>query len=324
MTTATTAIQDPNTTERRLNNAERAARGLGWFSIGLGLAQITAPRRVARMIGVDDDEANRDTLLAIGVRELASGVGILTRERPIGPVWTRVGGDVMDLALLGRALRRDDGHRNRLTAATAAVVGLTILDILAGHSLARESGTRPAARRPRGIRVRKAITIDRPRDEVYRFWRNLENLPRFMQHLERVRVLDARRSRWTARAPAGASVEWTAELIDDQPNELIVWRSVDGATIPNTGSVQFTPASHGGTAVLVELRYQPPGGRLAAIVAKLFGDEPDIQVGSDLRRLKQVLELGEVVHSDATVLGTPHPARPARWTDVRITAGGVS
>jgi uncharacterized membrane protein len=323
MTTATTATQDPNT-EKRLDDAERVARGLGWFSIGLGLAQITAPRRVARMIGVDDGEANRDTMLAIGVRELASGVGILTRERPVGPVWTRVGGDVMDLALLGRALRSDDAQRNRLTAAAAAVVGLTILDILAGQSLARESGTHPAARWPRGIRVRKAITIDRPRDEVYRFWRNLENLPRFMQHLERVRVLDARHSRWTARARAGASVEWTAELIDDQPNELIVWRSVDGATIPNTGSVQFTPAPHGGTAVLVELRYQPPGGRLAAIIAKLFGDEPDTQVGSDLRRLKQVLELGEVVHSDATVLGTPHPARPARWTDVRITAGGVS
>jgi uncharacterized membrane protein len=320
----TTATQDPTPSEGRLEDAERLARGLGWLSIGLGLAQIAAPGRVARMIGVDDDEVNRKTMVAIGVRELASGAGILARERPAGPVWTRVGGDVMDLVLLGRALRSDDAQRNRLGAATAAVVGLAILDVLAGQSLARESAARPAARRPPGIRVRKAITIDRPRDEVYRFWRNFENLPRFMQHLERVRVLDARRSRWVARAPAGASVEWTAELIEDQPNELIVWRSVDGATVPNTGSVQFTPASHGGTAVLVELRYQPPGGRLAALVAKLFGEEPDIQVGSDLRRLKQVLELGEVVHSDATVLGKPHPARPARWTDVRITAGGVS
>jgi uncharacterized membrane protein len=320
----TTTTQDPNTTERRLDDAERLAHGLGWLSIGLGLAQITAPRGVARMIGVDDDEANRNTMLAIGMRELASGVGILTRDRPVGPVWTRVGGDVMDLVLLGRALRSDHTRRNRVAAATAAVVGLTVLDALTRQRLARESGTRPVARRPRGIQIRKAITIDRPRDEVYRFWRNFENLPRFMQHLERVRVLDARRSRWTARAPAGASVEWTAELIDDQPNELIVWRSVDEATIPNTGSVSFTPASHGGTAVLVELRYQPTGGRLAAVVAKLFGDEPDIQVGSDLRRLKQVLELGEVVHSDATVLGKQRPARPARWTDVRITAGGVS
>ncbi len=301
----TTATQDPRTAEARLDEAERVARGLGWLSIGLGLAQIAAPGRVARVIGIDDDEANRNTMFAIGVRELASGVGILARERPVGPVWTRVGGDVMDLALLGRALRSDHAERNRLAAATAAVVGLTILDVLAGRSLARESATRPAARRPPGIRIRKAITIDRPRDEVYRFWRNFENLPRFMQHLERVRVLDARLSRWVARAPAGASVEWTAELMEDQPNELIVWRSVDGAAVPNTGSVQFTPASHGGTAVLVELRYQPPGGRLAALVAKLFGDEPDIQVGSDLGRLKQVLELGEVVHSDATRAGTP-------------------
>jgi uncharacterized membrane protein len=320
----TTATQDPRTAEGRLDEAERVARGLGWLSVGLGLAQIAAPGRVARTIGVDDDEVNRNTMFAIGVRELASGVGILARERPAGPVWTRVGGDVLDLALLGRALRSDDTQRNRLAVATAAVVGLTVLDVLAGQRLARESAARPAARRPRGIQVRKAITIDRPREEVYRFWRNFENLPRFMQHLERVRVLDARRSRWVARAPVGASVEWTTELMEDQQNELIVWRSVDGAAVPNTGSVQFTPASHGGTAVLVELRYEPPGGRLAALVAKLFGDEPDVQVGNDLRRLKQVLELGEVVHSDATVLGRPHPARPASWTDVRITAGGVS
>jgi uncharacterized membrane protein len=299
----TTATQDPSTAEGRLDEAERVARGLGWLSVGLGLAQIAAPRGVARMIGVDDDEANRNTIFTIGVRELAAGVGILTREHPVGPVWTRVGGDIMDLALLGRALRNDDARRNRLAVITAAVVGLTILDAVIGQGLARESGSRPVTRRPRGIQIRKAITIDRPRDEVYRFWRNFENLPQFMQHLERVRVLDARRSRWTARAAGGASVEWTAELLDDQPNELIVWRSVDDAVVPNTGSVQFTPAAHGGTAALVELRYQPPGGRLAALVAKLFGEEPEIQVGSDLRRLKQVLELG---------------------TDVRITAGGVS
>jgi uncharacterized membrane protein len=320
----TTATQDPGPVDGRLDDVERLARGLGWFSIGLGLAQIAAPRGVARMIGIDDDETNRNTMLAIGVREVATGVGILTRARPVGPVWTRVGGDVMDLLLLGRALRSDHTRRNRVAAATAAVVGITILDALIRQGLARESVTHPVARRPQGIQVRKAITIDRPRDEVYRFWRNFENLPRFMQHLDRVRVLDARRSRWTARAPAGTSVEWTAELIDDQPNELIVWRSVDGAAVPNTGSVQFTPASHGGTAVLVELRYQPPGGRLAALIAKLFGEEPEIQVGSDLRRLKPVLELGEVVHSDATVLGKPRPARPARWTDVRITTEGVS
>jgi uncharacterized membrane protein len=316
---------DSDTTNQRLDDPERFARGLGWFSIGLGLAQIAAPRGVARMIGIDDDETNRNTMFAIGVRELASGVGILTREHPVVPVWSRVGGDVMDLALLGRALRSDHSHRRRVTAAAAAVIGVAVLDVMAGQSLAGQRGT-GAERRRQGIQVRKAITIERPADEVYRFWRNFENLPRFMQHLERVRVIDARRSRWTARAPAGTSVEWDAEIIEERPNELIVWRSLDGASVPNTGSVRFAPAPHGGTAVLVELRYQPPGGRLAAIVAKLFGEEPDIQVGSDLRRLKQVLELGEVVHSDAALHRKPHPARPsAQPIDPETAAaGGVS
>jgi uncharacterized membrane protein len=320
-----TTVMESDTTNQRLDDPERFARGLGWFSIGLGLAQIAAPRGVARMIGVDDDETNRNTMFAIGVRELASGVGILTREHPVVPVWSRVGGDVMDLALLGRALRSDHSHRRRVAAAAAAVIGVAVLDVMAGQSLAGQRGT-GAERRRQGIQVRKAITIERPADEVYRFWRNFENLPRFMQHLERVRVIDARRSRWTARAPAGTSVEWDAEIIEERPNELIVWRSLDGASVPNTGSVRFAPAPHGGTAVLVELRYQPPGGRLAAIVAKLFGEEPDIQVGSDLRRLKQVLELGEVVHSDAALHRKPHPARPsAQPIDPETAAaGGVS
>jgi uncharacterized membrane protein len=298
-----------------LGDPERVARGLGWFSIGLGLAQVAAPRTVARMIGVDDDDTNRNTMLAIGVREIASGVGILTRERPVGPVWSRVGGDMMDLALLSRALGSGRSEKNRVAAATAAVVGVTILDVLTGQGLRREAGaergTDGAARaRGKGIEVRQAITVWAPQDEVYRFWRNFENLPRFMKHLESVRVLDDRRSHWKASAPAGMSVEWDAEIIEDRPNELIAWRAVDNADVPNRGSVRFQPSPQGGTEVLVELSYAPPGGRLGSIVAKLFGEEPDIQVGSDLRRFKQVIELGEVVHSDASIFDRPHPARP--------------
>lgn len=298
-----------------IGDPERVARGLGWFSIGLGLAQIAAPRRVARMIGVDDDDTNRTTLFAIGVREIASGVGILTRERPAGPVWSRVGGDVMDLALLGRAMRSDTSEKNRVAAATAAVVGVTILDFLTGQGLTREGGVRAGGNGARGqagrsIEVRRAITVNAPQDEVYRFWRAFENLPRFMQHLESVQVLDERRSHWKAKAPAGSSVEWDAEVVEDRPNELIAWRSLGNAEIPNRGSVRFLPSPQGGTEVLVELSYQPPGGRLGSIVAKLFGEEPDIQVGSDLRRFKQVMELGEVTLSDATVHGRRHPARP--------------
>jgi uncharacterized membrane protein len=150
-----------------------------------------------------------------------------------------------------------------------------------------------------------------PPEEVYAFWRNLENLPRFMQHLESVRMTDERRSTWRARAPAGTTVEWEAETVEDRPNELIAWRSLPGSSVPNSGQVRFVPAAgNRGTEVHVELQYDPPGGKLGAVVAKLFGREPGQQVASDLRRFKQVLETGEVVHSDASIHGRPHPAHP--------------
>lgn len=321
-----TGIQNRRATDApQLNpedKAERRARGLGWFSIGLGLAQIGAPRTVARLIGINDDDETRNTMFAIGLREITSGVGILSRPRPAGWVWTRVGGDLMDLALLGKALKSEDAARNRVAAATAAVLGMTVLDFLTSQELSREgdgaAGLRERAIKDRGIHVVKAITINRPREEVYGFWRNFENLPRFMEHLESVEVRDERRSHWKARAPAGSSVEWDAETTEDRPYELIAWRALENADVANSGSVRFRDAPGGrGTEVLVELRYQPPGGKIGAIIAKLFGEEPGQQVASDLRRLKQVLEIGEVVHSDASVRRGLHPAQPAAEAGVR-------
>ena len=161
------------------------------------------------------------------------------------------------------------------------------------------------------MHVKKAITVNRPPEEVYRFWHDFRNLPRFMKHLEDVRVTGNRRSHWKAKAPAGTTVEWDAEVVDDRPNELIAWRSLEGADVDNWGSVRFAPAPGGrGTEVRVELDYAPPGGALGATVAKLFGEEPEQQMQDDLRRFKQVLETGEVVYSEATVHGRPHPARP--------------
>ena len=302
------------------DKAERRARGLGWFSIGLGLAQIGAPRTVARLIGVNDDEDTRSTMFAIGLREITSGIGILSGSRPTGWLWSRVGGDLMDLALLGKALNSDDNDRGRVAAATAAVLGVTVVDLLTGQQLGRESnggmenGDRAVGKRvrgSRGIHVVEAITINRPRNEVYDFWHNFENLPRFMEHLESVDVLDERRSRWKAKAPAGASVEWDAETIKDSPNELIAWRSLPESDVPNSGYVRFRDApGNRGTEVIVELKYQPPGGRLAAFIAKLFGEEPHQQVKGDLRRLKQVMEIGEVIHSDASIHRGSYPAQP--------------
>lgn len=291
------------------DNPERIAKGLGWFSIGLGLAQITTPRGVARLIGIRNGERTRDTMFAFGVRELASGIGILARPKATGWVWSRVGGDVMDLAALGSAFNSRRNNRNRVAAATAAVAGVALLDFFTGQQLRRES--RRVGRRGRGIHVAESITIARSPEEVYRFWRNFENLPRFMEHLEAVQTLDDHRSHWRARAPAGTDVEWDAELIDDQPHRLIAWRSLEGADVPNSGVVRFIAApGNQGTEVHVELSYDPPGGRAGALLAKLLGEEPQQQVASDLRRLKQVLEAGEVIKSDSSIHRGPHPAQP--------------
>ena len=163
------------------------------------------------------------------------------------------------------------------------------------------------------MNVTKTTTINRPPEELYRFWRDFENLPRFMRHLEAVKVTAPGRSHWKAKAPAGQTVEWDAEVTEDRPNELIAWRSLEGADVANSGSVRFTPATGGrGTVVRVEVQYDPPGGKAGALVAKLFGEEPEQQVQDDLRAFKQVIETGEVVLSEATVDGTHIVQRPAQ------------
>jgi uncharacterized membrane protein len=163
----------------------------------------------------------------------------------------------------------------------------------------------------RGVQVRQTLTITRAPEEVYAFWRDFRNLPQFMSHLEAVQVIDDRRSRWTARAPAGRTVEWEAEIVEDRPGELIAWRSLPDADVPNSGWVRFARApGDRGTELIVELQYDPPAGALGAAIAKLLGEEPNEQVKGDLRRFKQVLETGEVVHSDASIYRGPHPARP--------------
>ncbi len=139
------------------------------------------------------------------------------------------------------------------------------------------------------------MTIDKAPEELYRFWRNFENLPRFMQHLQSVTVMDSIHSHWVANAPAGTSVEWNAEIINDRPNQLIAWRSVGDSQIGNAGSVHFTPApGNRGTEVKVVLEYDPPAGRIGSLIAKLFGEEPNQQVREDLRHFKEIMETGEI------------------------------
>lgn len=145
-----------------------------------------------------------------------------------------------------------------------------------------------------GVKVVRAFTVNRPAEELYRHWRNLEGLPRFMKHLKSV-TEKGDRSHWVAYGPAGTEVSWDAEIINEEPNRLIAWRSLEGSTIATAGSVQFRPAPAGrGTEIVVTLKYDPPGGKLGSWLAWLFGEEPSLQVRDDLRRFKQLAEAEEI------------------------------
>ena len=302
-------------------NAEKLARGLGWFSIGLGLAELLAPQGVAKIAGV---RGNTGLIRLFGLREIASGIAIFTQgRRPAAAVWSRVAGDALDLAALGAAFSSPDSDKGRVAFATANVLAVTALDVLCAQQL---SGGRGAAAKGGATRVRKSLIINRPPEELYQFWRDFENLPRFMQHLESVRVTGEGRSHWVAKAPAGTTVEWDAEITEDRPNELIAWRSLEGADVENAGSVRFEPApGNRGTIVRVEIEYNPPGGALGAAVAWLFGEEPGQQAQDALRCFKQVMETGEVVLSEGTVysngLLTQRPAQPPPGVEPGLTRG---
>ena len=156
--------------------------------------------------------------------------------------------------------------------------------------------TRTALGGRRGVHVEEAFTINCAAEELYSFWRNFEQLPRFMDHLVSVRQLDQRRSHWVAKAPAGRTVEWDAEIVNEIPNELIGWRTLDGAEVVSAGSVRFKPAPGGrGTEVRVRLQYEPPAGKAGAAVAWLLGHEPSQTIREDMRRLKQLMEAGEIM-----------------------------
>ena len=150
----------------------------------------------------------------------------------------------------------------------------------------------------RGLRVDRAITVLRPREELYAHWRDLARLPELMPHLESVTPLDATRSRWVARGPAESRLTWDADIVADEPGHLIAWRSVEGADVDNAGSIRFTPApADRGTEIRVVLSYAPPAGRTGAAVASVLGRGADRQVREDLRRFKQRMETGELATS---------------------------
>ncbi len=289
--------------ERPTNGGhDRLATALGVFSLGLGLAEIAAPGAVGRMLGMStaDRVRSRAILRGFGMRELANGLGLVRGGNPSAWLWSRVAGDVMDLAFLGRSFRARGSEPARLSVATAAVAAVTALDVVAARRRPRLPEGMPHA-----PAVRQAvITINKSPAEVYELWRRLTNLPRFMPHLAAVEETGECSSHWVIEA-FGTTVEWDAEIVDDTPNERIAWRAVENADVPNEGQVAFTAAPGGrGTEVRVTMCYEPPAGKIGSLFAKLLGKDPAQMLHADLRRLKQLLETGEIATTAGQSKGT--------------------
>ena len=225
--------------------------------------------------GGSDVNVNQTERWISGLAGGALAIYGLTRRTWGGAVLALVGGTLIHRGSTGHCYMYD-----ALGVSTAGTeTGNPLVSVPAGH----------------GIKVEKSVTVNRPPEEVYRFWRDFQNLPRFMNHLESVTDLGNGRSHWVAKAPAGKTVEWDAEVYNEKENELIAWRSLEGADVDNAGSVRFEPAPEGrGTTVRVTLKYDPPAGKIGSLIAKLWGEEPSQQIEEDLRRFKQVMEAGEI------------------------------
>lgn len=214
-----------------------------------------------------------------------------------------VGGiERLTCAIAGGALAVYGLRKRSISGLGITLAGAALLHRgAAGHcntyqalGISTAKGTTHDADVARDVHVEKSIIIDKSPEKLYSFWRQFENLPRFMDHLESVNSVGFNRWHWVAKGPAGMRLEWDAEIYNEKPNELIAWRSLDG-NFTNAGSVHFEPApGERGTLVKVVMNYNAPGGKVSALLAKLFGQEPGQVIEEDLRRLKQILETGEV------------------------------
>jgi len=269
-----------------------AARALGCVSIGLGVAGLLAPRSLGRLIGMPGHET---LLRAIGARELTSGVGLLTQQKTMPWLWSRVAGDAMDLAVLGTGLHPSNPYRGRTAGAMLAVAAITALDVAASLRESSQPGEAVRVARSESEQlIEHTVGVNRSPQECYTFWRDVSNLSKFSPMIEKVTPIDDRRSHWVLRGPGGKKVEWDSEITADQPGERIAWHSISG-DVKHAGTVRFERAPGGrGTFVSAMMHYQPPGGRIATALAKMLGKDPNHQVREDLRRFKSLIETGEL------------------------------
>jgi uncharacterized membrane protein len=224
-----------------------------------------------------------------GMVFLASGLSRLSRRNWSGASLATVGGSLLYRAVSGYC----------------PAFGALGIDMSGNNELNGPSDTSRLGRRKvhtgRATKIQSSIEINRPANELYRCWRSLDNLPRIMNHLDSVQVINNRLSHWVVKTMPGVpKVEWDAEIITDVENRRIGWRSLQGADVDNTGSVAFKPTGDGNrTWLTVTLQYEPPGGELGVSVAKWFGEDPNTKIAEDLQRFKEQIEAGVFSHAGA-------------------------
>jgi uncharacterized membrane protein len=281
-------------------NNRSIAQALGWFSIGLGVAELIAPRKMAKATGLN----NRSGLMPLlGVREITSGIGILASEKRSPWLWSRVVGDVMDLALVGSGCISNPRNRTRLAVTGAIVAGATAIDYLASQKLtADEKHPQRNGEHSKNQNLFRTIIINKSAKALHQAWRSCEMFPSIIPGLKSVTSTGATTQHWVASGPGGVDIEWDAEIVEDRPGDCISWRSLPGATVPNSGTIRFEELPNDrGTVVRLKMDYDPPGGGLGAKLAKLFGKAPEQQASEFLRKFKQLVETGEI----ATTVGQP-------------------
>jgi uncharacterized membrane protein len=277
----------------------RLTKFLGWFSIGLGVAEVVAPAMIARISGTRNHSA---LIRAYGLREIAVGAGILTKQDPAPWLWMRVAGDVLDLASLAGGAR--SGKKIATAGAIAAVAGVTALDILSAQ---RESAPDRAVPKPKRDteRAEASVIIGRSPEECYQFWSDVENFPRFVPEVRSVRPTGGKTSHWVAGLEGQSrQIEWDSETTEDPGDRRITWQSLPESDIYIAGEASFLPApGERGTMVRVQIDFDHPGRSITAPISRMMGKHPEQILYKSLRRLKSLLEIGEIITTEGQSAG---------------------
>jgi len=272
------------------------ARGLGWFSIALGLTELVAPRAITRALGLRGQEG---LMRAYGLREIGTGIGILAAEDPAPWIWGRVGGDALDLATVAGGL--ETSKRGSALFVLLALGGVTAVDVACGRQLRRDREMadpdgRGAGAPAEAAEAERSITIGKTARELYERWRDPATLGRVMAPFATVRSSEGGTMHWQVAGPLGQNLDWETEAVGDRSDEAIGWQSLPDAQVPSEGSIRFRPATGGrGTVATLRVRFDPPGGVLGDAVAKLLGGlVPATVVDTALHRFKSLVETGEI------------------------------